>query len=94
MSKILKNLVQLYASFSTEVIPVMLEFLLKVVDSSDMFELPQEIHYPHGNRTLLDDWMLLMTKLTIKEPKMLLDLLKAVLDMIETEASNSETGKC
>ncbi|KAI6669625.1 hypothetical protein NL676_004510 [Syzygium grande] len=92
MSKILKNLVQLYASFSTEVIPVMLEFLLKVVDSSDMFELPQEIHYPHGNRTLLDDWMLLMTKLTTKEPKMLLDLLKAVLDMIETEASNGETG--
>ncbi|KAF8009288.1 hypothetical protein BT93_J0322 [Corymbia citriodora subsp. variegata] len=93
MSKISKSLVQLYASFSTEVISVLLEFLLKVVNSSDMLELPQEIHYPHGNRTLLDDWMLLMTKLTSKEPKMLLDLLKAVLDTIETEeASNSETG--
>ncbi|XP_030522188.1 uncharacterized protein LOC115735206 isoform X2 [Rhodamnia argentea] len=93
MSKILKNLVQLYASFSTEVISVLLEFLLKVVNSSDTLELQQEIHYPHGNRTLLDDWMLLMTKLINKEPKMLLDLLKAVLDMIDTEeASNSETG--
>ncbi|KAL3718560.1 hypothetical protein ACJRO7_003654 [Eucalyptus globulus] len=92
-SKISKSLVQLYASFSTEVISVLLEFLLKVVNSSDTLELPQEIHYPHGNRTLLDDWMLLMTKLTSKEPKILLDLLKAVLDMIETEeASNSETG--
>ncbi|KAI3414642.1 uncharacterized protein J3R85_016058 [Psidium guajava] len=93
MSKILKNLVQLYASFSTEVISVLLEFLLKVINSSETLELQQEIYYPHGNRTLLDDWMLLMTKLTSKEPKMLLDLLKAVLDMIDTEeASNSETG--
>nr|XP_048324321.1 pre-rRNA-processing protein las1 isoform X2 [Ziziphus jujuba var. spinosa] len=84
LSKILKNLVGLYASYSSEVVLVLLDLLLKALKSSDLLELPVDAQVFPNTDTLLNEWKLVITKLSNKEPELLLTLLKAVLDMIET----------
>ncbi|KAA8530589.1 hypothetical protein F0562_005298 [Nyssa sinensis] len=79
ITKTLKNLVRLYSSYSSEVVSVLLEFLLKASDS-------------HLQRAI-DDWKPVIAKLSNKEPELLLTLLTAVLKMSETqEAMNYESG--
>ncbi|XP_076928465.1 uncharacterized protein LOC143592435 [Bidens hawaiensis] len=73
INKALKNVLKLYSSFPSEVVPMLLEFLLKAHKSGDM-----------ANGSQLDDWKPLIIKLSNKEPDMLLSLLKAVVHMIET----------
>jgi ribosomal biogenesis protein LAS1 len=93
ITKSLKILVRLYSSFSTEVVSILLEFLLKAINSSDLVDLQEDSQVGPIMHTLLDDWKLVITKLSNKEPELLLTLLKAVLDMIETQkAMENETG--
>lgn len=93
ITKSLKVLVRLYSSFSTEVVSMLLEFLLKAINSSDFVDLREDSQVGPIMHTLLDDWKLVITKLSNKEPELLLTLLKAVLDMIEThKATENETG--
>ncbi|XP_075635808.1 uncharacterized protein LOC142607995 isoform X5 [Castanea sativa] len=93
VTKNLKVLVRLYSSFSSEFASMLLEFLLKAKISSDMVELPEDSQLGPCIHTMLDDWKLVITKLSNKEPELLLTLLKAVLDRIETqEATKYETG--
>ncbi|OAY57938.1 uncharacterized protein LOC110610138 isoform X2 [Manihot esculenta] len=91
--KTLKNLVHLYSSSSSEVLSVLLEFLLKALDSSNLVQLPRDDLIGQELHKQLDDWKLVITKLSNKEPELLPVLLKAILNMIETqEATKYETG--
>ncbi|KAF9675642.1 hypothetical protein SADUNF_Sadunf09G0053400 [Salix dunnii] len=93
ITKTLKNLVRLYSSFSSEVLSVLLELVLKALDYSNLVELPKDCLVGEGMCTLLDDWKLVITKFSKKEPEVLLMLLKAVLNMIDThEAMKYEMG--
>lgn len=79
INKALKNVVKLYASFPSEVVSILLEFLLKALESADV---------------ALDDWKPLIMKLSNKVPEMLLSLLKANLQLIETrDALEHESGE-
>ncbi|XP_040995297.1 uncharacterized protein LOC121241549 isoform X5 [Juglans microcarpa x Juglans regia] len=81
-------------SKSGEVVSILLEFLSKAINSSDLVELPEDFQVGPITCTALDNWKLVITKLSNKEPELLLTLLKAVLDMIETqEAMKYETGR-
>ncbi|KAF5471094.1 hypothetical protein F2P56_011565 [Juglans regia] len=94
ITKNLKILVQLYSSFPSEVVSILLEFLSKAINSSDLVELPEDFQVGPITCTAMDNWKLVITKLSNKEPELLLTLLKAVLDMIETqEAMKYETGR-
>jgi ribosomal biogenesis protein LAS1 len=56
-------------------------------------ELPKDCLVGEGVCTLLDDWKLVITKFSKKEPELLLMLLKAVLNMIDAqEAMKYEMG--
>lgn len=84
ITKILKSVLQLYSSFSSEIVSVLLEYLLKALSSSEVKKNADA----SGGLTIekvLADWKLVMLKLSNKEPELLLNLLKEVLDMIETQ---------
>ncbi|XP_057441446.1 uncharacterized protein LOC130733326 [Lotus japonicus] len=84
ITKILKSVLQLYSSFSSEIVSVLLEYLLKALSSS---EVKKNVDASGGLtiEKVLADWKLVMLKLSNKEPELLLNLLKEVLDMIETQ---------
>lgn len=86
--KIVGSLVELYPSFSAEISSVLLEFLLKALDSSKSHNQPgQDI------RVFLDEWKPVILEFSNREPELLLTLLKAVLDMIQNnERRRYETG--
>ncbi|KAJ4978407.1 hypothetical protein NE237_009187 [Protea cynaroides] len=101
ITKILRNIVQLYSLYPSEVVSVLLEFVLKasdssagnVVESSDNLQADDSF----GNSKILtctiDDWKYVIMRLSSKEPELLLTILKAVLEMIETqETMESEIG--
>ncbi|BFG25183.1 hypothetical protein CerSpe_114570 [Prunus speciosa] len=93
LTKILKSLVGLYSAFSSEVVSVLLEFLLKGINSSDSSELPVNTQSSPNLHISLNEWKLVITKFSNKEPELLLALLNAVLDIIENqEAVIYETG--
>ncbi|PWA55959.1 las1-like family protein [Artemisia annua] len=88
ITKALKNVLKLYSSYPSEVVSILLEFLLKAHESADVGELPNSSHV-----IKLDDWKPVIMKLSNKEPEMLLSLLKTVVHMIETrEAVKHESG--
>ncbi|KAI3746483.1 hypothetical protein L6452_08917 [Arctium lappa] len=96
INKALKNLLKLYSSFPSEVVSILLEFLLKALESADVLELPDSSRVSNSgaHNTRLDDWKALVMKLSNKEPEMLLSLLKVVLQMIETrEALKNDAGE-
>eukprot|EP00258_Populus_trichocarpa_P000432 XP_002298459.3 protein LAS1 [Populus trichocarpa] len=93
ITKTLKNLVRLYSSFSSEVLSVLFEFLLQALDSSNLVELTKGCLVGEDMNSFLDDWKLVITKFSKKEPELLLMLLKAVLNMIDAqEAMKYEMG--
>ena len=93
LTKILKSLVGLYASFSSEVVSVLLEILLNAISISDSSKLPVNTQKGPSLHISLNEWKLVITKFSNKEPELLLALLNAALDMIETqEAVLFETG--
>ncbi|ESR59555.1 hypothetical protein CICLE_v10014592mg [Citrus x clementina] len=92
-TKCLKNLVKLYSTLSSEIVSVLLEFLLTAFDDSSNLEFPNDSRVVKNVQTSLDDWKPVITKFSNKDPELLLSLLKAVLYMIENEeAKKYETG--
>lgn len=88
----MSSLVELYPSFSSEISSVLLEFLLKALDSSKSAEL--ENQSGQDIRVFLDVWKPVIIVLSNREPELLLTLLKSVLDMIQNnEQRRYETGK-
>ncbi|CAN8256548.1 unnamed protein product [Cochlearia groenlandica] len=80
--KIVSSLVELYPSFSAEISSVLLEFLFKAMDSSKSVELQNQ---PGQDiRVFLDEWKPVIMEFSNREPELLLTLLKAVLDMIQS----------
>lgn len=93
ITKVLKNLIGLYYSYSHEVVSVLLDFLMKAIKSSDLVELPVDAQDVPNMDTLLNEWKLVIIKFSNKEPDLLQTLLKAVLEMIEAqEAMKYEMG--
>lgn len=92
-TKCLKNLVKLYSTLSSEIVSVLLDFLLNAFDDSSNLEFPNDSRVVKNVQTSLDDWKPVITKFSNKDPELLLSLLKAVLYMIENEeAKKYETG--
>nr|XP_011464875.1 PREDICTED: protein LAS1 isoform X2 [Fragaria vesca subsp. vesca] len=85
VTKIVKGLVGLYSSFSSEVVSVLLELLLNTKSSSDSLDLPENTRKDPSIYTSLNEWKLVITKFSNKKPELRLALLNAVLDMIETQ---------
>ncbi|XP_057484495.1 uncharacterized protein LOC130770879 [Actinidia eriantha] len=94
--KALKHLVRLYCSYSSEVVSVLVELLLKGLYTSDLTELPKDHevgHNAYNVQSLFDGWKPVIAKLSNKEPELLPTLIKVVLEMIETqEAVKRESG--
>ncbi|KAK8578681.1 hypothetical protein V6N13_141967 [Hibiscus sabdariffa] len=93
ISKTLKSLVGLFSTSSSEVVSVLLEFLLNALDSSDIMDVSKDSEGSLDIHAAWDDWQLVITKFSQKEPELLLALLQRILDMIGTkDASKYETG--
>ncbi|KAJ0084749.1 hypothetical protein Patl1_29369 [Pistacia atlantica] len=87
----LKTLVQLYSSFSSEIVSVLLEFLLNALDFSNL-EFQNNSHAVQNIPMAFNDWKPVLTRFSHKEPELLLTLLHTVLDMIgDAEANKYET---
>ncbi|KAK6251530.1 hypothetical protein QUC31_009163 [Theobroma cacao] len=84
IAKTLKSLVSLYSTSSSEVVSVLLEFLLKALDSSSFLDLAKDSKAGRDKHASWDDWELVITKFSKREPDFLLALLQRVLDMIGT----------
>ncbi|KAG6570427.1 Ribosomal biogenesis protein LAS1L, partial [Cucurbita argyrosperma subsp. sororia] len=78
----LKVLIQLYSTFSSEFVSVLLGFLSKAMTSSDL-AFPKKSK--KSSSPVLDGWKLTIAKISNKEPELLLDLLQAVLEKIKTQ---------
>ncbi|CAL5360571.1 unnamed protein product [Camellia sinensis] len=76
-----KHLIRLYASYSLEVVSVLVQLLLNGSDSKSY----QVSHSTTHVQSLFDDWKPVVKKLSNKEPELLLNLIKAVLEKIETQ---------
>ncbi|KAG2334238.1 hypothetical protein Bca52824_005418 [Brassica carinata] len=79
--KIVSSLVELYPSFSAEISSVLLEVLLKALDSSKSADLQNQSG--QDIRVFLDVWKPVVLEFSNREPELLLTLLKSVLDMIQ-----------
>ncbi|KAK9735935.1 hypothetical protein RND81_04G239100 [Saponaria officinalis] len=94
--KIIKKLVRLYSFFSSDVVSVLLKFLLKPSNSADVMDLPENFQIKSSLEAVhgaFDEWKAVITKFSKIEPDVLLSLLKALLDMIETrKASRDDFG--
>ncbi|XP_031268345.1 uncharacterized protein LOC116126810 [Pistacia vera] len=89
----LKTLVQLYSSFSSEIVSVLLEFLLNALDFSNL-EFQNNSHAVQNIPMAFNDWKPVLTRFSHKEPELLLTLLHTVLDMIgDAEANKYKTGQ-
>ncbi|XVF76285.1 hypothetical protein PTKIN_Ptkin13bG0254100 [Pterospermum kingtungense] len=92
ITKTLKSLVSLYCTSSSEVVSVLLEFLLKDLDSTSFLGLAKESQAGQDKHASWDDWRLVITKFSKKEPELLLALILRILDRIGTkETSKYET---
>ncbi|KAH6783539.1 hypothetical protein C2S52_008498 [Perilla frutescens var. hirtella] len=90
VKKALKNTLRLYSSFSTEVVYLLLEYLLNALETSNSTE---QLEDPQNKDTAFDDWKSVVLKLSRKEPELLLILTQAVLEKMETtEAVSCKTG--
>lgn len=85
--KTLKKLVRLYSFFSSDVVYVLLEFLLKPSNSADSMDSPDNFQIKLSldvARDAFDEWKPVIIKFSKIEPDVLLSLLKMLLDMMET----------
>lgn len=90
ITKAFKHLIRLYSSYSLEVVSVLVQLLLSGSDSKSY----QVSHSTTHVQSLFDDWKPVVKKLSNKEPELLLNLIKAVLEKIETqEAMEYESGE-
>ncbi|KAI5433369.1 hypothetical protein KIW84_020591 [Lathyrus oleraceus] len=86
ITKILKSVLRLYSSFSSEIVSVLLNYLLKSLSSSEFKKNVDDACIGPAIENVLADWKPIILKLYNKEPELLLNLLKEVLHMIETQA--------
>lgn len=92
--KVLKNLVGLFSSCSSDVVSALLDVLLNALNPSNSMETSVDTEVGRSTDTLLDEWKLVIKKFTKKEPELLAALLKEVLNMIEVhENMKYETGR-
>ncbi|KAI7982363.1 Ribosomal biogenesis protein LAS1L [Camellia lanceoleosa] len=90
ITKAFKHFIRLYSSYSLEVVSVLVQLLLSGSDSKSY----QVSHSTTHVQSLFDDWKPVVKKLSNKEPELLLNLIKAVLEKIETqEAMEYESGE-
>ncbi|KAJ8532648.1 hypothetical protein K7X08_012571 [Anisodus acutangulus] len=96
ITRAMKAILRLYTSSSSEVASVLLELMLQTVDSSNLpgdTENALTIHENVDMHNAYDDWKPILMKLSNREPDLLLTLLRAALDKIETmEATTHELG--
>ncbi|KAF1889243.1 hypothetical protein Lal_00024565 [Lupinus albus] len=90
ITKILKSVIRLYSTFSPEIVSVLLEYLLKAMSSAEFKENADAASVGLTIQSVLADWKPVILKLWDKEPELLVNLLKEVLDMIDTR----EDMKC
>ncbi|CAL5425461.1 unnamed protein product [Camellia sinensis] len=81
IAKAFKHLIRLYSSYSLEVVSVLVQLLLNGSDSKSYQVSRSATHV----QSLFDDWKPVVKKLSNKEPELLLNLIKAVLEKIETQ---------
>ncbi|XP_059282544.1 uncharacterized protein LOC132036264 isoform X2 [Lycium ferocissimum] len=96
ITRAMKAILRLYNSSSSEVASVLLELMLQTVDSSNLpgdSENALTINETIDLHGAYDDWKPILKKLSNREPDLLLTLLRAALDKIETmEATKHELG--
>ncbi|PHU18164.1 hypothetical protein BC332_13859 [Capsicum chinense] len=96
ITRVMKAILRLYTSSSSEVASVLLELMLQTVDSSNLpvdSENALKIRETIDMHSAYDDWKPILKKLSNREPDLLLTLLRAALDKIETtEATKHEHG--
>ncbi|GMH13036.1 hypothetical protein Nepgr_014877 [Nepenthes gracilis] len=97
INRTLRNLVRLYSFFSSEVVSVLLGFVLNTSKSSEIMEL--------SNRSLVylsldamqnrfDVWKPVIAMFSKKEPELILQLLNSVVDIIDSrKAIKNNVGK-
>ncbi|KAI9114214.1 hypothetical protein K1719_014864 [Acacia pycnantha] len=85
LSKIFKSLDQLYSSHSSEIVDVLLEYLLKTLRSSELVEHTEHASLGPTIKIILVDWKGVMLRFWEKEPELILNFLREVLIMIETQ---------
>ncbi|KAL8099646.1 hypothetical protein AgCh_032052 [Apium graveolens] len=94
ISRMLKSFSRFYSSFSPEVVFVLLKLLLKASDSADLIVVKNSIsHSANCLQTGLNDLKSVIVKLLDREPELLVNLFRGILDMIETlESGNYDIG--
>ncbi|WJX64497.1 hypothetical protein P8452_49271 [Trifolium repens] len=90
ITRILKSVIQLYSSFSSEIVSVLLDYLLKTLSSSEFKKNVDDASVGPTIENVLADWKPVILKLCNKKPELLLNLLKEVLHKIEAQ----EDMKC
>ncbi|PIA40851.1 hypothetical protein AQUCO_02400122v1 [Aquilegia coerulea] len=101
ITKILRNLLQMYTSFPSEVVAVVLDFLMTTYDSSgdesvepsDNLEVDPISENSQTQTGISDRWKIIMTRLSSKEPTFILIMLRELLERLETQESTSKTGE-
>ncbi|KAK9121206.1 hypothetical protein Syun_018823 [Stephania yunnanensis] len=84
----LKAIIRLYSSFPTDTTAVILDFLLKVVDSSDenVMEYSNESEMESGSFSGSSGiWRLIVSKISCREPELLLSLLNSILERLKAQ---------
>ncbi|OMO77381.1 Las1-like protein [Corchorus capsularis] len=92
ITKTLKILKRLYCTSASEVVSILLEFLLKALNSSSFMGLEKDSQADEDKHAPLDDWEPVIRKLSNKKPELLLALLQSVLDMIGTASKYESEG--
>ncbi|XP_003617221.2 LOW QUALITY PROTEIN: pre-rRNA-processing protein las1 [Medicago truncatula] len=90
IKRILKSLLRLYSSFSSEVVSVLLDYLLKTSSSSEFKKKTGDASAGPTIDNVLADWKPVILRLYNKEPELFLNLLEEVLHRIEAR----EDMKC
>ncbi|KAK4275708.1 hypothetical protein QN277_018746 [Acacia crassicarpa] len=85
LSKIFKSLDQLYSSHSSEIVDVLLEYLLETLRSSELVEHTEHASLGPTIKIILVDWKVVMLRFWEKEPEFILNFLREVLIRIETQ---------
>ncbi|XP_054817622.1 protein LAS1-like [Prosopis cineraria] len=70
-----------YSSYSSEIVGVLLEYLLEALSSSELVEHTEQVSCPTIN-IILADWKVVILRFCDKEPELLLNLFKEVLIMM------------
>ncbi|CAJ2634291.1 unnamed protein product [Trifolium pratense] len=90
IKRILKSVIRLHSSFSSETVSVLLDYLLKTLSSSEFKKNVDDASVGPTIENVLADWKPVILKLYNKEPELHLNLLKEVLHKIEAQ----EDMKC